>query len=97
MLAGCEGCSSASRKANEAAKVKKHEAIAPRLERFAQAHPDRADEIRDILEGWPDRPERQTYAMVQPIMDQFIQENPSEAEDVGRVMRAWLRRLDSFE
>ena len=75
----------------------KKEALQPRLERLAQARPDQAEAVREILDGWESRAERDTFARVQPLMEQFKLDYPGEAEDVERVMGAWRRRLDHFE
>lgn len=93
-FAGCEGCAG---KANQTAASAKREAIEPRLQAVAQAHPDRASEVEAILADWGVVAERETYNRVRPLMEIYSADHPADAEDTRNVMDGWRLRLDEFE
>jgi hypothetical protein len=93
---GCNPTDRPSAKANVQAASLNQQALQPRLERLATAHPELAPQVQDVLTNWGTVPERQTLDQVTPLIEKFKLDNPDEADDVDRVLRRWRARLDNF-
>lgn len=97
MLVGCEGCKSPA-KANDEARQAKLESIRPRLETVAREHPDVADEVRQVLDGWHSGPERSIFERSRALLlDRYVVDHPDDAEAVRHALNTWQMRLDRFE
>lgn len=101
LTTGCsDGCKSSqlpsSSTAAAKAKAAKREAIAPRLEKVATAHPPLAPDVRDVVDHWDSRPERETYNLSIPLLDTYKADHPADAAATDQQLQSWKRRLDTF-
>jgi hypothetical protein len=91
-----QGCQ-ASKKAETAAKDDTYNAVTPPLEAVATAHPDRAVEVRDLVDNWTTRSEKDDAARAIPLLQVYAAEHPDEGVGIKLLIRGWQRRLAAFD
>lgn len=95
-LCQSQGCQ-ASQKAETAAKDDTFKAVTPTLELVATAHPDKAAEVRDLVDRWTTRSEKDDAARAIPLLQLYAAEHPDEGVGIKLLIRSWQRRLAAFD